>query len=157
MKIYVASSFKLVEKVKSAVEALEEAGHEITVKWWARMFDIPGERDQVQTTDLKERYESLSQDEFYERKETFVSFASDYWGVKEADVFLIVADSTPRKFNGANVELGIAISDRKPCFSIGELETSVLYYPVIRCSDIDEVIQILGEGIEGVRDHGWCY
>ncbi len=37
MRIYVASSFKLVEKVKSAVEALEEAGHEITVKWWAQI------------------------------------------------------------------------------------------------------------------------
>ncbi len=157
MKIYVASSFKLVENVKSAVEALEKAGHEITVKWWDRMYDIPGERDQVATMELKARYEGLSPDEFYERRETFVSFASDYWGVKEADVFLFVADSVPRKFNGANVELGIAISDRKPCFSIGELETSVLYYPVIRCSDIGEVIRILEEGIDNVRDHGGCY
>ncbi len=155
MRIYVASSFKLVEKVKSAVEALEKAGHEITVKWWDRMYDIPGERDLVQTMELKERYESLSPDEFYERRETCISFMSDFKGVKNADVFLIVADSVPRKFNGANVELGIAMSDRKPCFSIGQLETSVLYYPVIRCSEIDEVIGIMAGGLLHCQDVGW--
>jgi len=146
MKIYVASSFRLVERVISTVEALEKAGHEITVKWWERMYDIPGERTPVQTVDLKKRYEALSPDEFYERPETLISFKSDFEGVKDAEAFVFVADEEPRKFNGANVELGIAMGDLKPCFCIGELETSVLYYPVIRCSDVEEVIEIMESG-----------
>ena len=85
---------------------------------------------------LLESYKPL----FYEKPETKLSFECDYKGVKNADIFIFVADDTPRKYNGANVELGIALSDKKPCFSIGVLENSVLYYPIVKCANIQEVI-----------------
>ena len=82
------------------------------------------------------------------RPETYWSFVSDFEGVKDADIFVFIAGSEPRKFNGANVELGIALGDLKPCFVIGELEISVLYYLVTRCSDVEELIRALNQGLE---------
>lgn len=142
MKVYLASSFDYIEKVKVISELLEREGHEITVKWWSRVYRIPGERGQ-KTTDLKVMYEDLDDHDFYERPETKLSFEDDVLGVKDADVFIFVAGSVPRKYNGANVELGIAISEGKKCFSLGALEKSVLYYPVKRCSSVIELLEYL--------------
>ena len=144
MRFYLASSFKLLDRVEELAEALEGLGHEITVKWWARKYDIPGERA-VHTTELKKRWDNLGVEEFYGKPETIYSYEADRQGVKDADVLVFVASEKPRKFNGAAVELGIALGDEKPCYLLGELETSVLYAPLIRCRDSEDLIAKLQE------------
>ena len=142
MKFYIASSFSLVDKVQEACDRLEQKGHEITVKWWSREYDIPGE-GKVKTITLKKRYNKLEADAFYSRPETKISYDADVKGVIDADAFLFVADENPRAYNGANIELGIALANDKPCFSIGNLSNSVLYLEVNRCKDIEQMLRIL--------------
>ena len=71
-------------------------------------------------------------------------FRRDYEGVLKADAFVLVADDvTPRKFNGANIELGIAIASHKPVYSLGVLENSALYFPLTRCVSEDDLFHRL--------------
>lgn len=142
MKVYIASSFSLIEKVQAACDQLEEESHEITVKWWSREYDIPGE-GKVKTTTLKKRYNNMEPDQFYLRPETERSYDADFNGVLGAEAFLFVADDEPRAYNGANVELGIALGSSKPCFSIGRLSNSVLYFEVVQCNSMEEVLNHL--------------
>lgn len=139
MNIYIASSFNLIPKVKSVCFFLEQNLHVITEKWWCRPYQVEG-IGEIQTSDLKKVYEDLTPIEFYNKPECKMSFELDFIGVKNADALVFVADDKERKYNGANIELGIAIGDNKPCFSIGTLENSVLYYPVKQCRDIAHLI-----------------
>lgn len=138
MKLYLASSFTLIERVERASNYLEKEGHKITVKWWSRKYNIDGERE-VCTTILKKENDLLDIEEFYKTPECKYSFESDLKGVKDADAFIFIADHNPRSYNGANVELGIAIGDNKPCFVLGNLTKSVLYYPVVRCKSLHDL------------------
>lgn len=146
MKIYVASSFSLISKVEEVVEALEKVGHEITVKWWNRVYDT---RDlgKIQTQELKKEFENLEPNEFYSRPETSKSFCADLQGIEDCEAFILVADEIPRNYGGANIELGYAMGCGKDCFSIGSLENSALYWDVKRCSSIDELIFEIGDVI----------
>jgi len=140
--IYIASSFSLIDRVSLIAERIENLGHTIAVKWWDRSWDIPGEGE-VHTTDLKERYKDLDPDEFYNKPACKIAYESDVEGVKACDVFLFVAGDEPRAYNGANIELGIALGAGKPCYSIGTLATSALYYAVYRCGDEGHFLRIL--------------
>jgi len=142
MKIYIASSFSLTARVTRVAAALELLGHEVTVKWWNRTFDVEGE-GQIHTQTLKKRYNDLPPDVFYAKPTCSEAYHADYAGIHEADALLLVADDEPRPFNGANVELGMALAWGKPCFSIGSLQNSVMYSPVIRCGYIGEVMDLL--------------
>ena len=140
MKLYIASSFSHIPRVRRVTLALESAGHTITEKWWDRRYEVDGM--DVHTADLHARDEDLNPEEFYSIPTVYQSFLSDLTGLKQADALLFVASDVPQKYNGAAVELGIAIGDCKPCYLLGELETSVLFAPLKRCKDID---QLLGE------------
>ena len=144
MKIYIASSFKLCERVEAISNILVNEGHEITVKWWNRTYHIEGEGE-VNTQILKIRNDLLPPDIFYSLPECKLSYESDFQGVKEAEIFLFVADIEPRNYSGANVELGIALSDHKPCYSLGRLPNSVLYYKIKRCRDIWHFLDLIEE------------
>lgn len=144
MKIYIASSFAFVKEVENLSKLLEHQGHSITEKWFNRPYQIPS-MGTVHTTDLKKIYEALSNQEFYNKPETKTSFELDKKGVEECDAFVLYAGNKPRKFNGANIELGIAIANNKLCFALGELEKSVLYYPVRQFSNAFELIYYLEE------------
>ena len=146
MKIYVASSFSLIPKVEKVVQALEKAGHKITVKWWNRIYDTHDLGDK-ETQELKKIFADLDPDEFYSRPETHKSFLYDLKGIEDADDFVLVADDVPRNYGGANIELGYAMGCGKDCFSIGVLENSALYYAVKRCKTIDELIFEIGDAI----------
>lgn len=130
MKIYIASSFSLIEKVEKACKLLEEAGHEILVKWWTRLH-------------LKQKFDILEPDEFYEEPECGIAYERDFNGIMNCDVLFFVADDKPRCYTGANVELGIALGNAKRCISIGRLQNSALYWAVYRAKDIDEVLEML--------------
>lgn len=142
MRFYLASSFKLINKVEKVAKVLEGWGHTITEKWWKRPYQVKG-LGLIQTADLKKLYDNLSSKEFYAKPETKFSFEADFKGVLNADVFILVADDTPRKYNGANIELGIALASKKLCLSVGVLENCVLYYPVRRFKDIYELMNCI--------------
>lgn len=142
MIVYIASSFSLIPRVDLIAKRIENMGHTIAVRWWDRSWEIPGE-GQVHTTDLKERYKDLDPDEFYKKPACKFAYESDVRGVKDCDVFLFVADDEPRAYNGANVELGIALGAGKPCYSLGVLATSALYYAVTRLKSQRRFLEIL--------------
>ena len=142
MKLYLASSFSLIHRVKDLASILEAAGHEITCKWWSRQYDIPGE-GKVATTVLKRRYRSIVSEKFYALPETELSYEADLQGIRDADAFIFVADDRPRAFNGANVELGIALAWGKPCYVYGRLRTSVMYLRVHRVKTVSSLLDSL--------------
>jgi len=127
MKVYLASRFTLIPQVESVASILECRGHEITCKWWSREYQIPGE-GKVKTTVLKERTRTLSAEAFYKLPDTRFSYLADLQGIKDADAFIFVAGYDLHPFNGANVELGIALALGKPCYIYGRLPLSVMYY-----------------------------
>lgn len=133
MKLYLASAFDLGPKVEEFAVALENAGHTVTVKWWARDgFDL---RDKKTDNEHPER--------FYDDPIGRLIFERDVRGVRECDAFVIIAGETPRAFNGANIEYGIAIACGKPCFSIGKLDNSALYWPVRQLASVRQLLQAL--------------
>lgn len=99
----------------------------------------------MKTTELKVINDDLPAEEFYAIPETLTSFELDFQGVKTADALVFIAAEKPRKYNGAAVELGIALGDGIPCFQLGALENSVLYAPVTRCMDPQDLVTRLQE------------
>lgn len=136
VKIYLASSFELTPLVQTICDYLEWEGHSISVKWWS-----------VDGFDMRDKKANHTSDSFYKDPVCELIFWRDYQGVTDSDAFVIVAGDTPKKFNGANVEYGIAVALKKPCFSIGRLENSAMYYPVKKCrslSELSEAIKSIG-------------
>ena len=144
MNIYIASSFSLIPKVEALEKRLEEKGHKITVKWWKRIYQNT-DLGTVDTQQLKKEYEDLEPDIFYSKPETRSSYLEDLKGIEDADAFIFVASDIPRNYGGANIELGYALASGLLCLSLGKLENSALYFDVIRCSDHEEIIKILGD------------
>jgi hypothetical protein len=144
MKIYVASSFSLIEKVENVVEALEYHGHVITCKWWARNYEIEGEGP-VNTQELKKRFNDLTPETFYGKPETERSYFADLDGIEEADALVLVGpdDASRSALLGANIELGYALGYGLACFSIGALVNSAMYFGLIRCELIGELCAVL--------------
>ena len=135
LKVYVASSFKLKDRVIAVEKALEQAGYVLHCKWWNNLDYIPSEN-----RTLNEKSNFVSNEEFYSSPGCETAFKRDLNAVFDADVFVLVCGDTPRAFNGANIELGIAIGRDLKCFSIGKLDNSALYYPVKRCSGIEDLL-----------------
>lgn len=147
-KVYLASSFALIPLVKEVAEYLEAQGHEITVKWWSREYEIPGEKAPVPTTELKRRNNDLYPKAFYAKPETKKSYLADFKGIEDADALVIISGHAPRYFTGANVELGIALALKKPCYALGELRNSALYWGVHRLPDIYVLNGVLNKEAE---------
>lgn len=133
-KFYLASSFKLIHRVQKITDLLEAYGHTITEKWWDREYETG------HTTELKKRYDKLRPGVFYQLKETEKSYMLDFQGIKDCDIFIFVADDKARRYNGACVELGIALAYGKPCYLLGSLENSVMFYQLKRLDCIDTLI-----------------
>lgn len=138
--VYLASSFALIPRVKEVAEALEKEGYTITCKWWERIYQTT-DLGAKETTELKKLYNNLSPEEYYKKPETKLSFEADLNGICMADFLVFVADEQPRPFNGANVELGIAISQIKDRFVYGRLANSAMYVGTHFCDSIDELLK----------------
>ncbi len=132
MKVYLASSFDMVPIVEIVSDYLERQGHTIAVKWWSK-----------DGFDLRDKKADQTSDGFYKDPICEMIFWRDYQGVTDSDAFVIVAGDIPKKFNGANVEYGIAVAMRKPCFSIGCLENSAMYHPIKKCKALSELAESL--------------
>ena len=133
MKIYLASSFDLVPVVQSVADYLEARGHTIVVKWWSK-----------DGFDMRDKKIDKTSRKFYEDPVCRLIFERDLAGVKHADAFVLVCGDTPRKFNGANVEYGIAIALGKPCYSIGALDNSAMYHPITQCKTVRGLVSHIG-------------
>lgn len=141
--VYIASSFKLKDRVVSVAKALEQSGYVIHCKWWDNLDYIPSEH-----RTLNEKSDLVSNEEFYNSPGCETAFKRDVGAVFRAEVFVLVCGDTPRSFNGANIELGIAIGRGKRnigCFSIGTLDNSALYWAVKRCSGIEDLLWNINE------------
>lgn len=118
MKVYLASSFDLVTYVSDIAKSLESHGHKITVKWWHKDF-----KKAIQKPD----------DEWYKDGQVQDISRRNFEGIETADCLILVAHpNEPKKFNGANIELGYALALKKPCFALGKLERSAMYVPIKR-------------------------
>ncbi len=126
MKVYLASSFDLVKKVEALASVLRKNGNIVTVEWWHKDFK------KLPLTDV---------DWYKDARVTAIS-ERNFRGIREADIFVLIAPTlTSKKFNGANIELGYALALGKPCYSVGHLQRSAMYVPVIKCESIEEVLE----------------
>lgn len=125
MKVYLASSFSLKDKIVWINRYLESKGIECVDKWWTR--------------DLKTETE-LSDREWYSQN-IVKSLVKRHWhSIENCDAFVLIAPRThSKKFNGANIELGYALACGITCFSVGLIERSAMYVDVIKCEDHKEL------------------
>ncbi len=102
------------------------------VKWWDRK-------------DLKDKFRNLEPDAFYGEPETAYAYERDFNGVMGSEALVFVASDEPKLYGGANVELGIALGNRKPCILLGRPRNSAMYWGAHRARSIEEVLVRLGE------------
>lgn len=154
MKIYIGSSFTMIPFVEELAQWLEDQGHEITEKWWCRPYQVE-DLGEIHTSELKKIYDTLSWEEFYGKPETRKSFRLDYQGVTKADLMIYQAGDTPRKYNGATLEAGIAVAQHKPVLLIGELETSVMFSTFTKVRNYPELkkqLELIQSAKEGSHE-----
>jgi nucleoside 2-deoxyribosyltransferase len=129
--IYLASSFANVNLVEFAAKYLTERGHHITTEWWH--------------TDFKQAIQKPDVEWYKDEKVQFIS-KRNFKGITDADVLVLIGHPRePRKYNGANIELGFALALGKQCYSIGCLERSAMYCSVKQLEGIEELVFILSE------------
>jgi len=130
MKVYLASSFSLIQKVEASAEVLREKGHIVTVEWWHKDYK------KLPFADV----------DWYEDPRVIAISERNFRGIREADIFVLIAPTlTSKKFNGANIELGYALALGKPCYSVGCLQRSAMYAPVTKCDSVEEVLERCGK------------
>ena len=132
MKIYIASSFDLENRVIKVVDALEKHGHKIMVKWWLNK-------------DLRNKRDVLTKEEFYSTPQCKILFDRDKFGVDNADILVLVSSEEIKPLGGALVELGMAIERNIPCVCMGNLKNSAMYYPVYWVNSISELIKLISD------------
>ena len=130
LKIYLASSFSLVERVKWVCEYLEMYGHEVTVKWWEK--------------DFKTAFGNVTDDFWYGIPGIKEIHDRNFKGIDDADVLILIAPKTePRKFNGANIEVGYALARGKRVMAFGNIERSAMYWAVEPHTHINYIVNAL--------------
>jgi hypothetical protein len=132
VKIYIASSFDLEDRVIKVVDALEKKGHKIMVKWWLNK-------------DLRNKRDVLSREDFYSNVQCKILYDRDKFGVDNADALILVASEDIIPFGGALVELGMAIERNIPCICMGNLKNSAMYYPIYWVNSISELMKRISE------------
>jgi nucleoside 2-deoxyribosyltransferase len=130
LKFYLASGFEFKAAVQSLAEALESRGHKITCRWWL--------------CDFKVSLGVVDDDDWYAKPIIRTIYRRSHKAIEDADILIIVAPEV-KKFNGANVEVGIALGLHKPVICLGELERSAMYEPLIRCKTFDDLKEVLRE------------
>jgi nucleoside 2-deoxyribosyltransferase len=130
LRVYLASSFELKDRVQRISDLLEERGIGITRKWWLK--------------DYKRAFGKIADDEWYSNDEVQSVSRKNFEAIDQAHAVILVSDDkTSRKFVGANIEVGYALAKGKLVFSVGALERSAMYVPVERHAAIDTVIKVL--------------
>ena len=137
MKLYLASSFDLVKYVIDIHKVLVSHGHQVTVEWWHKDFKKAIDKPE---------------DAWYQDSQVQQISERNFAGIRDADCLLLVAHPTePKKFNGANIELGYALALEKPCFALGKLERSAMYMPVKRLTWSEFAFTFLTVKVGGIQ------
>src|SRR6266487_3537337 len=105
MIIYIASSFKYVKEVKELSTWLSLNGDRVNCRWW--------EKDYKQS--------DLPDVEWWSQPEIKAIYKRSFEAIQKCDLLILV---TPlhTAFNGANVEVGIALALGKAVIAFGDLE-----------------------------------
>ena len=130
MKFYLASSFRNVESVKGLASQLEARGHIITCRWWL--------------CDYKVALGITDDEAWFSQPIIRTIYRRSHKAIEDADMLILVAPEAC-KFNGANIEVGIALALHKPVICLGKLERSAMYEPLIRCPTMEELDKTLQE------------
>ena len=132
MKIYLASSFDKESKqmVKDLSTELKARGHTITCEWWH--------------VDYKSALEIEDDEEWYSHPMTRTIYQRSFKAIIDADMLILVAPKK-KKFNGATIEVGIALGNYKPVVCFGQLERSGMFEPIIRCPTWQDLHKVLYE------------
>lgn len=130
MKIYIASSFRFTDAVRTLADQLEKRGHMITCKWWL--------------VDYKVALDISNDEVWFSQPIIRTIYLRSFKAIEDADLLILVAPEASR-FNGANIEVGIALALHKPVVCLGELVRSAMYEPLIRCHTTKELEQVLVE------------
>lgn len=130
MRFYLASSFRFIKEVVELKSWLEANGHKITCEWWH--------------TDFKEVIKTASDKDWFSNPILKVIYRRSVDAIQEADALILVSPE-PTKFNGANVEVGIAMASGIPVIGYGKLERSGMYEPVVRVEDYQSLEQVIKE------------
>jgi len=130
LKVYLASSFDLTERVQKIADLLQEKGIGVTRKWWLK--------------DYKSAFGQISNEAWYrEEKVRWVS-RENFKAIDQADaVILVCPPDSPHNFTGANIEVGYAIAKNKRVLSVGALGRSAMYVPVEKHSSIETLLLAL--------------
>lgn len=131
--VYLASSFSLKDRVQRVHDTLADEAIEVTDVWW----DESREHANLKDIDVPD-------EEWYDLDPVVQRAGRHFRNIRRADAFAIICprDGT-KKFNGANVELGYAIAENIPCFSVGRLERSAMYEPVTQLDSARELADAL--------------
>lgn len=130
-RVYLASSFKLADRVERVYQALQEAGHVVPDVWW---------RDKR----LADQHPDAGTDEYFEHDEVHEMALRHFQNIAECDTFVLVAPKDrSRKFNGANIEYGFALAYTLHCYAVGQIERSAMYEPITRVDTVDELVEEL--------------
>ena len=125
LNIYLASSFKYKRNLETVKSALNHQGHHIEDIWWNL------DSKQVAETD----------NYWYNKPETKAICARHFESIKKCDALILVNPiSVPGQFNGAAVEVGYALALGKPVYSFGFIPRSAMYSPVIRCYNMESLL-----------------
>ena len=118
-RIYIAAPWDRRHEMPAIAWQFEEAGYEITHRWWEEDTDIPAE--------LRKCAEN------------------DWRAVRTADA-LVVINSQPRgqETSGKAVETGLAIAYGLPIFVVGEITNIFHYLPQVRLvASVDEALELV--------------
>jgi nucleoside 2-deoxyribosyltransferase len=130
MKVYIASDFGHRNDVLVLEAELERRGHEITCKWWM--------------IDYKTSLKIESDDRWFSQPIIRTIYRRSLKAIEDADMLILVSPEQI-KFNGANVEIGMALGLNKTVVCLGKLCRSAMYEPVIRCPTMDDLKNVLRE------------
>lgn len=124
MKFYLASAFGFTEQVRKLARKLEQRGHTITCRWWI--------------VDFKTALHIPNNEKWFSQPIIRTIYQRSFKAVEDADILILVAPEK-HKFNGANIEVGMALALHKPVICLGELERSAMYEPLIRCRTMHDL------------------
>jgi len=133
ISVYIASNFEMKDQVQKLAKSLTYFGMRITREWWL--------------INTREKYSSLSEDEWYKNEEVRMMHKLNFVAISHSDIFILLSDEQNiQTFIGANIELGYALAKKKVCFSVGKLQKSAMYVPVVKFKNVNELLAKLKSG-----------
>ena len=131
ISVYIASNFELKDQVERLAKSLKYLGMRITREWWL-----------VNTRNI-----ILPEEEWYLNDAVRIQHKLDFVAISHSDIFILLSDEqNAQTFIGANIELGYALAKKKVCFSVGKLQKSAMYVPIVKFKNVAELLTKLKSG-----------